>query len=153
MKIEQEKFIINLISTCFGIGRFPVFPGTVTSAVAALALFFLPEVSIFYSLVVLNLLFLVGTICSEFSEQLKGKDHKSIVVDEWFGMWLSLVFAPKTIFAYLLGFLLFRFFDIVKPGPILLIEKKVPGGLGIMLDDACAGIFSILILEVVFWLF
>ena len=153
MKNDPEKFFINMISTCFGVGYFPMFPGTAASVAAATVLFFLPDLSIFYKIASLNLLFLVGTVCSEFSEKFKGKDHPSIVIDEWFGMWLSLVYAPKTILAYFMGFLLFRFFDVVKPGPIRLIEKKILGGLGIMLDDACAAFFSLLILEVLFWFF
>jgi Phosphatidylglycerophosphatase A and related proteins len=68
--------------------------------------------------------------------------------DEWFGMWVSLFLLPQNIWLYLLALVLFRLFDIMKPTPIAQLEK-IPGGLGIMLDDACAGIFTFVIVQIV----
>ena len=146
---KESKFLIHeLITTVFYIGYTPIAPGTVASFFAMLTLFMLPSFSIIASVVILNVLFFVGTVASEHMIiKIGEKDPSPVVIDEWFGMWLALFLAPKVIWIYLLAFILFRFFDIVKPKPIASIEKNAPGGLGIMLDDACAGFFTFLIIQ------
>lgn len=73
-------------------------------------------------------------------------DHPAIVWDEFVGVWLAVAFLPPTWLNLLLGFCLFRLFDILKPWPIGWLDKQVSGGLGIMLDDALAGIAAAAIL-------
>ncbi len=79
-----------------------------------------------------------------------GKDPSRVVIDEWAGMFITLLFLPSSLAYIIAGLVLFRFFDIAKP---LFIRKaeKLPGGWGIMLDDVVAGIYSNIILQLIFW--
>jgi len=78
-------------------------------------------------------------------------DHGGIVFDEWVGMWITMLLAPAGLWWLLLGFGLFRFFDIIKPWPINWLDEKVHGGLGIMLDDIVAGLMALLCLQLIAW--
>ena len=80
-------------------------------------------------------------------------DHGGIVWDEMVGIWITLWLAPAGWQWLLLGFGLFRLFDIVKPWPIRWIDRQVHGGLGIMLDDVLAGVFAWLALQAVVLVF
>ncbi len=88
------------------------------------------------------LLFSLGTWTSDEAERSLGKDSGHIVIDEFCGYLISVLFVPKTIGYLFAAFVLFRLFDIFKPPPIRNIEKAVPGGAGIMLDDVMAGIMA-----------
>ena len=132
----------NLLSTCFGIGYFPVAPGTVTSMVAVLCYFFIPVLHN-----PLLLLFLVllcsgaGIWAGGVMEDYYGEDPSVVTIDELAGQWLALVFLPEGIVPMALSLLFFRFFDIAKPGPVDALQR-LPGGWGIMLDDLLAGFFA-----------
>ena len=95
--MKKDHFsIANIIATCNFIGYAPFAPGTLASAAAMLTLYLLPPLSIITHFVILNILFFVGTVVSEqVILQTGSKDHASIVIDEWFGMWLALFLAPK----------------------------------------------------------
>ena len=80
-----------------------------------------------------------------------GKDDKKVVIDEMAGMCISLLFMPLNLFTLVAAFILFRFFDIVKPLYIRRLEK-VNGGLGVMLDDIAAGMYANLILQLLLYL-
>ena len=126
------------------VGRSPYAPGTCGTLVAlALApLAFMP-LPIWARLPVLCLLFWVGLLASTEAEKALGnKDPQEVIIDEVFGMWLTLLpFASLSLMGYALAFLLFRLFDIVKPWPVREFEK-LPSGLGIMADDAVAGLMA-----------
>ncbi len=149
--MNTNKFDFNqIIATVFYLGYTPITPGTAASLATMLALYFLPPLSIITSFIILNILFFVGTVASERSIiQSKDKDPSFVVIDEWFGMWLSLFLLPKSFILFLVAFVIFRFFDILKPWPISQVEKQVPGGLGIMLDDATAGFFTFVIMQAI----
>ena len=138
MKLRAAK----LLSTCFGIGYFPVAPGTVTSMVAVLCYFFIPVLHN-----PLLLLFLVllcsgaGIWAGGVMEEYYGEDPSVVTIDELAGQWLALVFLPEGIVPMALSLLFFRFFDIAKPGPVDALQR-LPGGWGIMLDDLLAGFFA-----------
>jgi phosphatidylglycerophosphatase A len=138
MKLRAAK----LLSTCFGIGFFPVAPGTVTSMVAVLCYFFIPVLHN-----PLLLLFLVllcsgaGIWAGGVMEDYYGEDPSVVTIDELAGQWLALVFLPEGIVPMALSLLFFRFFDIAKPGPVDALQR-LPGGWGIMLDDLLAGFFA-----------
>lgn len=139
----------HLFASCFFLGYIPLAPGTATSLVTMLTLFFLPKLSILTYIILLNILFFAGAVvCERISIQTNTKDASFMVIDEWFGMSLSLFLVPQKFWLYALGFFIFRFFDIVKPKPISSLEKKVPGGLGVMVDDAAAGFFTFVILQI-----
>jgi phosphatidylglycerophosphatase A len=79
------------------------------------------------------------------------EDPGAIVIDEVAGQWLVLVVAPLDVWYFLLGFVLFRLFDIVKPWPVSWADRRIKGGLGVMLDDMLAGVYGAAIVVVVAW--
>jgi len=94
-----------------------------------------------------------ASVCfaSEESKNTGQKDPKSIVCDEVAGFMVAFFLVPFTLFNLILVFILFRFFDIVKPYPIGEIDRKTEGGLGIVLDDIVAGIYACVIAHAVLW--
>ncbi len=114
--------------------------GTLMGLLCYLGLQFLP-ISI-YSLVTLLATLLGIWLCGATSRALGVHDHKAIVWDEMCGYWITMLGAPVTVGHIVAGFVLFRFFDIVKPFPISFLDKKLTGGLGIMLDDVAAGLLA-----------
>lgn len=82
------------------------------------------------------------------SNEFQGSDPQSIVIDEAAGMGLTLCFCQPTWWNLLLGFALFRFFDVLKPWPVSFADQKIKGPMGIMLDDVLAGIYALLVLAV-----
>ena len=132
----------QILSTCFGIGYFPLAPGTVTSIVAVLGYYFFPVLHN-----PLLLLFLVllcsgaGIWAGGVMEEHYGEDPSIVTIDELAGQWLALVFLPEGLVPLALSLLLFRFFDIAKPGPVD-AAQRLPGGWGIMVDDLLAGLFA-----------
>ena len=142
---RSSLWLYKLIATCGYLGLIPYAPGTVCSSAAAITFFILPTLSLTTHISILFVLFVVGVIISSHYEMAtQTHDPSLIVIDEWFGMWLTLLVVPKTIVCYAVALLLFRFFDIVKPFPISYIDKKTPGGWGVMLDDALAALFAII---------
>lgn len=85
--------------------------------------------------------------CDRSSKQLGVHDHGGIVWDEFVGYWITMFLAPKSWLWMLVGFVLFRFFDIIKPWPINWLDRKVDGGLGIMSDDVLAGVYAFIVLQ------
>jgi len=135
------KTAAKILATFFGIGLFPVAPGTLASAVAALFFkFALHGLAWPWYLLLLALLFLAGTAASAVHAAALGRpDPGRIVVDEVCGQLLALAFLPAAWVPVAVSFVLFRFFDIIKPWPIRRLEK-LPGGWGIMADDIGAGL-------------
>ncbi|MCZ7558328.1 MAG: phosphatidylglycerophosphatase A [Bacteroidia bacterium] len=126
----------------FFTGYAPVASGTVGSLAAALVYWFLPFSG---NGVILFLLacavLLTGVPAATLLEKHHGDDPSLVVIDEVAGMWLALVFLPKTWVALLAAFLFFRLFDIIKPAPARQLDR-MRGGAGIMLDDVIAGIYA-----------
>ena len=92
-----------------------------------------------YLIVVLVAAVVGITICGRAAEQMGVHDHGGIVWDEFVGFWIAMAALPITWQSVVLGFVLFRLFDILKPWPISWLDKKVSGGFGIMIDDVIAG--------------
>lgn len=138
----------QLIATAFGAGYSPLIPGTAGSAVGVLTFLALHRASPFMQVIVTLLVFVVGTLAATRTATRVGtKDPGIVVIDEVVGQWVSLLFLPFTPATALLGFLLFRVMDIVKPWPARDFEAW-PGGLGIMADDVMAGIYANLLLRI-----
>ena len=91
-------------------------------------------------------------ICGRVAEEMGHKDPSSIVWDEFVGIWIALILLPPGWYWFAIAFLLFRLFDITKPWPINLIEARLDGGLGIMLDDAIAGAYALAIIQLTYYL-
>lgn len=138
--------IAKIIATVGGIGRVPRLPGTVASVVGAGLAWWLspnPAMQIAGCLAVTALGFWSA---GPAARAMGVKDPPAVVIDEVAGMMISLVLLPATWKIYLAGFLLFRFLDIFKPGPIRRLEH-LPGGVGIMADDLLAGVVANLLLR------
>ena len=142
------KLFAKTLATFFGVGHFPVAPGTVTSAIiVVLYKFFLYRLSWPLYLALFFALFVLGTLVSDItSRMLKIKDPRTVVIDEAAGQFITLFLISPQWTLCAAGFLLFRFFDITKPFPIKQVET-FPGGLGIMLDDILAAIFAGILLN------
>ena len=127
----------------FGSGLSPKAPGTIgTIAAIPLWLLLCQLPMVLYGLVVLAATLLGFYICGRAAKQLGVHDHSGIVWDEFVGLWIAMAFLSPSFASVMCGFVLFRFFDIVKPWPIGWLDKKVQGGMGIMFDDIVAGIFA-----------
>jgi len=133
----------SAFATLFGIGRFPYAPGTLASAVAIPLAWALAGLPAQYTLIAATVVVLaLGTLASDHYVRKTGiKDPGACVIDELAGQWAACCFAPRTVLAYPLCFLLFRIFDILKPWPISALEA-LPGGYGVMADDVVAGILA-----------
>jgi phosphatidylglycerophosphatase A len=134
----------------FGSGLSPFAPGTMGTLVAIPFAIVLKSLGTMGFWVVLVLAFLSGNnLCENASRKLGVHDHGGIVWDEMVGYWLAVAFVPLQWQWLLAAFVLFRFFDIVKPWPIRQFDRKVSGGFGIMIDDVIAALFTMIILAVV----
>jgi len=136
------------IATFGGVGFFPVAPGTAGSVVAAILFWFIGLLPLAFAILITVVLFFIGVWSGEVVEQHSAmRDPGYIVIDEVAGMWITLLFVPHALWAFLFGFALFRIFDIVKPVPVNQIQSA-HGGWGIMLDDVAAGIYAALIFQI-----
>lgn len=142
---------VHFFAFGFGSGLSPKAPGTMGTIVALLIhYFFLAEASyLTYSLIICISFFIGVYLCGRSSELLGVNDHSGIVWDEFVGFWISIQLAPAGIGWMLAAFVLFRFFDIIKPWPINYIDRMVHSGWGIMIDDVIAGIYSFLCLQLI----
>jgi len=132
----------ELVATFFYVGKLPVAPGTFGSLVALIIWLFLP-ITASVQLSMLILLFILGIYSShKVAIYLQVHDPSEVVIDEVVGMGISLFMLPHNIVLYVIAFLLFRLFDILKPSFIYQVQD-FPGGWGIMLDDVIAGIFTL----------
>ena len=134
----------HLLAFGFGSGLAPVAPGTFGTLVGIpfFLLFSLTSLPLYLLLTVL--MFLVGVVvCERCSRDLGVHDHSGIVWDEITGFLVTMIAVPFEWHWVLSGFLLFRFFDILKPWPIRWFDRRVGGGFGIMVDDLIAGLFAL----------
>ena len=144
---------INLLAFGFGSGLAPVAPGTAGSLVGLVLAWSTLDLPIAARLLVAIALILSGIwICGEAARRIAVHDHPGIVWDEIAGIYLALLVAPPSIWAWALGFGLFRLFDIWKPWPIRDLDHRLKGGLGIMLDDLVAALYAALLLVFSGWL-
>ena len=137
-------YIAAAISSC-GVGFAPFSSGTFASLVATAAWISLSQAGWITQLEIILLVTILGTWSSQRMVRCWGEDPSQVVIDEVAGQWIALLTIPTTPIYFAVGFLLFRLFDIIKPPPIRQAEK-IPGGVGIMLDDLLAGIAVLLVL-------
>lgn len=149
MKIN---FFEKFIGSGFYTGYFPIASGTVGSA-AAILIYLIPGFENFYIIIPAAILMAVyGIYIGTKFEKKYGKDPAQCTIDEVVGTWISLIALPKTFWVILVSFLLWRILDIIKPPPARNLER-LNGGLGIMIDDVVSGIYTLLIMHLVVYLF
>ena len=143
---------VHFLALGFGSGLAPKAPGTFgTLAAVPLFLLMAPLSNTIY-LGVLVIMSIAGIyICGKAAEDAGVPDHGAIVWDEFVGLLITMFLMPVTWQTLLVGFALFRFFDILKPWPISYIDKNCHGGLGIMLDDIVAGIAAWACMMLIFY--
>ncbi len=139
-----------LVVCGFGSGFAPKAPGTFGSALAVLIWWLLlAPLSLWLQLAAITLAYALGSVLVARVQQRYGViDDGAIVVDEFVGQWLALLAAPAGWLPVLLGFALFRLFDIWKPGPVRLLERRLGGAAGVMADDVLAGLLAAAVLHV-----
>ena len=137
-----------LIATGFYSGYLPKAPGTWGSLVGLALFYALHTLTLPVYLAAAAAVFIIGVfVAGEAEKIMDRRDPGLVVIDEIVGMLVTLAAAPATPLIMLLGFVLFRVFDILKPFPISLIDRRFHGGFGIMLDDIVAGIYSLILLQ------
>lgn len=162
-KIENEKCFtpsphhpitpllrfVMLFASGFGAGFSPVVPGTLGTLVAIPIYYFVSSISFpFYELTLVAFFFFSSWISNQAESHWGTKDDQRIVIDEIMGFLVTMLWIPKTLFFIAAGFILFRFFDILKPFPIRRLER-VKSGYGVVLDDVLAGIYSNIVLHTI----
>jgi phosphatidylglycerophosphatase A len=139
---------VHLLAFGFGAGCSPKAPGTMGTLLAVGLYLPLSRLSLpVYALVLLGVVLLGIWLCGRAARDLGVHDHPGIVWDEIAGFLLTMFAAPTGWWWIVLGFALFRLFDIWKPWPIRWLDRRVAGGWGIMLDDLVAGLFAALCLQ------
>ena len=144
------KNINFLFVTFFGIGTIRYAPGTISSLITTILLFSFFHILNFSNIIILTMFLTIffysffaieSYIKDEFN-----KDPKEIVIDEWVGMWISLYLVPHTIVWGFIAFFFFRLFDILKPGPVQMMDD-MDDSIGVMMDDVVAGILACLVTQ------
>jgi phosphatidylglycerophosphatase A len=140
---------VNFLALGFGSGLAPVAPGTFGTLVALPVYWWLALLPLEIYVAGVVAASLLGIwICARASRSLQTDDHPGVVWDEICGYLIAMCAVPRTWHWMLAGFVLFRVFDIWKPWPIRAADRKVGGGLGVMLDDIIAGLFTWIVLQI-----
>ena len=140
---------VLLLAFGFGSGLSKKAPGTVGSLVALVIWILIADLALIPYITFLIISGLIGIyICGVASEKLGVHDHGGIVWDEFVGLWIAMICLPVSWLSIILGFGLFRFFDIVKPWPISWFDNNIRGGFGIMIDDIVAGAVTALLMAI-----
>ena len=146
------NFFEKLLGSGFYTGYIPFISGTFGS-LAALIIYYIPGFENPLILIPAIIIFtFYGIYVGNKFESVYGKDPSECTIDEFVGMWISLLFLPKILLISLFTFLLWRILDIIKPFPARNFEK-LKGGLGIMLDDITSGIYSLIIVHIILVIF
>ena len=145
------KNILLLIATFFNIGKVSKAPGTVATFATIPLWWALSQTGPVVYMIVTILLIPLGIMAAQaYEAQSDVHDSKEIVIDEVVGFLITMVWLPMTWQALVLGFILFRFLDIVKPPPIRQLDKHVKGGVGVMVDDIAAGVIASMVLQFIY---
>jgi phosphatidylglycerophosphatase A len=143
------KYLILFFATGFGAGFSPIVPGTMGTLIAIPIYYFISSISFpLYELTLVAFFFFSSWVAGQAEKYWEKKDDRRIVIDEIMGFLVTMLWVTKTPLTIVSGFVLFRFFDILKPFPIRHLER-VKSGFGVVLDDVLAGIYSNILLHLV----
>jgi phosphatidylglycerophosphatase A len=141
---------LYFIAFGLGSGTMPFAPGTFGTLLAIpFYLLMRPLPLVPYIIFVIAFIIFSSWISERVSREIHVHDHPGMCIDEFTGFFVTMINAPHGWEWILLGFLLFRLFDIWKPWPIRYVDKKIYGGFGMILDDIVAGIFAMLIIQII----
>ena len=144
------KHPVHLLALGLGAGYMPKLPGTTGTLVGVLLYIPIQNLELLIYLPIVAGLLVIGIgLCGKTAKDLKAHDHSAIVWDEIVGFLITMIAAPIGWLWILLGFVLFRLFDIWKPWTIRWVDRKVSGGFGIMLDDVLAGLYGLIVLQLI----
>ncbi len=137
-----------ILATGFGSGFSPVAPGTAGTVVGIFGYLLFKDLSpLLYSVTIISFGFLAVWAATGAEREFGEKDCQKIVIDEIAGFLVTMAFVPFSWQAVVVGFMLFRLFDIRKPFPCRWVEKHLPSGWGIVGDDLVAGVYANLVLQ------
>ncbi len=143
--------LLLLIATFFNIGKSPVAPGTMGTLATIPIWWFLAQQGPLIYMVVTILLIPVGVIAAQaYVNHSQTPDAQAIVIDEVVGFLITMTWLPLTWQSAVIGFCVFRILDIVKPPPIRQLDRRVPGGFGVMIDDIAAGVMGSVIMQLLY---
>lgn len=146
------KTPMQFLASGFGSGCAPVAPGTFGTLAAIPVWMMLSFLSPIPYVIAVIAIFILGCYVSEkASQELNVHDHGGIVIDEFVGFFITMFLVPFSWINILLGFVLFRIFDVIKPWPIKIVDRQVKGGFGIMVDDVLAGVMALLSMHIILW--
>ncbi len=151
----MKQFVVKIVATGLYFGYSPLIPGTTGSIPAWLIAFFLiggNQVALTIAVVVT---FFLSVWSAGEAEKLFGHDAKKIVMDEWIGMFLTLLFVPYSLENYVIAFIAFRVFDVIKIPPAAQAER-LPSGWGVTMDDVIAGVQAnvatrLILMAIMYW--
>lgn len=147
----MDQFFIIVASAMY-LGMLPFFPGVWGSAGAMVLWYFCKKLPIYLYSGATALLFVIGTVAADRAEAVLAEvDASPIVIDEVLGVFIALAMVANRKIFWFGGLALFLVLDGLKPFPASWVETNVQGGLGIMLDDLVAGVYALIILQVVIW--
>lgn len=147
MHADTKETVLKNVATLGFIGHIPYAPGTFGSLCGIFVIYILNLSAVQHG-IFLAVGFMVGIKASTAAEKLlQDKDSGKIVIDEFIGIGVTTFAVPHSALLYGMAFILFRFFDIIKPLPINKLEKTLSGGLGVMADDVLAGIYANIFLQ------
>ncbi len=142
---------VQFLALGLGSGLAPRAPGTFGTLAAIPFFLLLAMLTPLHYMIAVIVMSLAGIyICGKAAADVGVHDHPAIVWDEFIGFFITMFMVPVSWQSVLTGFILFRLFDILKPWPISFIDKKMSGGFGIMLDDIIAGVFALIIMQLIF---
>jgi len=136
----------------FGSGLSRWMPGTAGTLMAVPLYLLFQPLGFWWHLGIIGVTLASGIyICDWVAKDMEIKDPGCIVWDEFVGLWITLVLCPPGWYWLVLGILLFRFFDILKPFPVNWLDRNLQGGFGIMIDDVAAGLYSLVCLQLAYY--
>jgi phosphatidylglycerophosphatase A len=148
MKLREDA--VMFLATGFYIGNIPVAPGTFGSLIGLPICFALAGISLVPAVLCTLLFISFAVYIADAAEKLlKRSDPGCIVIDEIAGMMVTLIGLPFNPITVVIGFIIFRILDILKPFPIRNLDRRIPGGLGVVADDVAAGLFANLMLRII----